>query len=91
MIMHGPIANPGLVVHEEDDGALLFDPDTGKVDLLNPSAAWLFRLLDGKHSAADLVERLVLEFDLKDRAGAQRDVDEFLADLRRRGIVGDPE
>ena len=43
--------NPGLVLRiEDDDCALLFDPDNGKVQMLNSTAVDVWKLLDGKRS-----------------------------------------
>jgi hypothetical protein len=82
------IANPELVVNQEEDGALLFDPERGQVQVLNPTAAFLFGLLDGRRTTGDLVNCLVQEFELDDRRAAERDVEEFLAFLKGRGLAG---
>ena len=57
-----PIANSSVVLREEfDDWAILFNPDA---DLghngfgLNPTAVYLWKLLDGEHSIDDLLREL---------------------------------
>jgi hypothetical protein len=56
--------NPTLVLREEsDDCALLFDPDNGRVHVLNPSAVAIWKRLDGHLSLRELTGSLSDEFD----------------------------
>lgn len=59
-----PSVNPGFVLRvEDDDCALLFDPDNGRVQMLNRTAVDLWRLLDGKRSLQDIVNCLRHTYD----------------------------
>jgi hypothetical protein len=84
-----PIANPEIAVDQEDDGALLFHPESGAVQILNTTGAFLFGLLDGSHSREDLVECLMHQYDIGNREAAEKDVDEFLTALKDKSLVGD--
>jgi PqqD family protein of HPr-rel-A system len=84
-----PVANPEIAVDQEDDGALLFHPETGEVQLLNTTGAYLFGLLDGSRSRDDLVDCLVRQFEIEDRQTAENDVDEFLKELKDRSLAGE--
>jgi hypothetical protein len=53
---------------------------------LNAAGSFLFPLLDGARTAADLAAALGERFGLE-RARAEADVRVFLADLARRGFV----
>lgn len=56
--------NGDLEVRSEgDDGALLHDPATGDVTILNSSAAAVCRLLDGRRTVAEVVAALGEEFE----------------------------
>ncbi len=56
--------NPTLVLREEsDDCALLFDPDNGRVHLLNPCAVAVWKRLDGRLKLREIVAALSAEFD----------------------------
>jgi signal peptidase I len=83
----GPVANSRIVVHEQDDGVLLFNPDSNAVESLNASAALLFGLLDGRHSPADLADCLMRHYQLDDRSAAERDVGRLLGELVRKGLL----
>jgi len=59
-----PIANPLIVLREEfDDWAVLFDPDTGNAFGLNPTGVFIYKLLDGEHTEAEILDALKGEAD----------------------------
>lgn len=56
--------NPALVLRvESDDCALLFDPDNGRVHVLNPTAVAVWQRLDGRRTLREIVAGLGEEFD----------------------------
>lgn len=83
-----PIANPMIVVREElDDWALLFDPDTNDIFTIDPVSVFIWKRLDGRHSKEDILK------ELEDNCegvpdDAQRHIDNFIADLVKRGLAG---
>ena len=82
--------NPFLVLREEsDDCALLFDPDNGRVHVLNPSAVALWKRLDGRRTLREVSVALADEFEgMGPEAAAQvLALARSLADL---GAVGFP-
>jgi SynChlorMet cassette protein ScmD len=83
-----PIANPLIVLREEfDDWAILFDPDTGNAFGLNPTGVFVWKLLDGAHTLADMLVRMRESAeDVPDDASDH--VSEFVNDLVKRGLAG---
>ena len=56
--------NPTMVLRvESDDCALLFDPDNGRVHVLNPAAVAVWQRLDGRLTLEEVVAGLGEEFD----------------------------
>jgi len=84
-----PIANPEIAVDQEADGALLFHPESGEVQILNTTGAYLFGLLDGSHSRQDLVDCLMRQYEIGNQEAAEKDVDEFLTALKGKSLAGD--
>jgi len=83
-----PIANPLTVLREEfDDWALLFDPDSGKVVGLNPVSVFIWKLLDGNHTEAEILVALRDHFE-KVPEEADQHLKEFVQGLVERGFVG---
>ena len=81
------IANPNMVLREEEDeAALLFDPDTGAVRILNSTALAVWKSLDGKRDLSQIMADLREEFD--DMDAAEEQVTEVLTQLHAIGAVG---
>jgi PqqD family protein of HPr-rel-A system len=82
------LLNPNMVLREEGgQGAILYDPDSGAVHLLNLTAASICRLLDGQRTVVDVIEALKAQFDGMD-AEAEAQVRDSLQSLQRLGAVG---
>jgi hypothetical protein len=82
------VQNPAFVLREEeDDAALLFDPDLGAVRVLNGTALAVWKRLDGKRNLSRIVADLREEFEGIDEA-AERQVAELLSALSAMGAVG---
>ena len=51
------IRNNDVVLREEDpDGALLFNPDTNQIRVLNKTGLFIWKLCDGKHDLSSIVK-----------------------------------
>jgi len=83
-----PIANPSIVFREEfDDWAILFDPDSGEGFGLNPVSAFIWNLLDGKHTIQDIIAEVLENCeDISD--DAEERIKAFIDDLVERGYAG---
>lgn len=85
---HRPIANPVVVLREEfDDWAVLFNPDTAAAVGINPVGVTIWKLLDGQHDLAAIVNSIQEEFD--DVPGTAPDeLGGFVDDLVEQGFAG---
>ena len=81
-------ANPLIILREEfDDWAILFDPETGNAFGLNPVGVFIWKLLDGKNSQEDIVNRLREEANgVPEEAGEH--LNEFFQQLTGKGLAG---
>ena len=80
--------NPNLVLRVEDDNcALLFDPDNGRVQMLNNTAVDVWQRLDGKRSLQQVIEDLKDLYDEID-AGGTRQILALVETLAELGAVG---
>ena len=55
---HRYLINPSIVYREEENGAFLFDPDTGNLKFMNRAACEVYQFLQSRHSIDDIVEML---------------------------------
>jgi len=74
-------ANPKIVFREEGDDALLFDPDSGTVKVLNETGKFIWSNLDGSNSKQLLARKIMETFDISDENKAKEDLEKFLVEL----------
>ena len=80
--------NPDVVLREEDeDGALLFNPDTNQVKVLNSTGLVIWKLCDGGHSVLDMEKALVEAFEGAEAEAVGQDVETFLSGLVQSKFV----
>ncbi len=79
-----------LVVADLKDGeeTAFLDPKTGQVVSLNPTAAAIWYLCDGRRDAGAIAREVAQAFPDRDQASIQADVSRALDDLAARGLIG---
>lgn len=77
---------PGAAGAEVDGEVVVLSPSDLRYHGLNESAAAVWDLLEQPSTAADLVDRLLEQFDV-DRAECEADVGAHLAELVELGLV----
>lgn len=81
-------ANPQVVFREEfDDWVIVFEPDRGVALGMNPIGAFIWKLLDGTRSQADILHAISEHFDAVPEE-ARDHLAAFVEDLINRGFVG---
>lgn len=72
-----------LETTEVPDGFVIYDEPNEKVHYLNPTAAVIYSLCDGKRSVSDMQALVREAYDLSDDVA----LDEFFTDLEKAGLV----
>jgi Coenzyme PQQ synthesis protein D (PqqD) len=81
--------NPDVVLREEDeDGGLLFNPDTGQVKVVNTTGLFSRKECDGSRSVAEIARRLQDSFEDAPADQVAPDVREFVDGMVETGFVG---
>ena len=85
------LANPDVSCREEapGEGAILFNPDTDAVLVINPTGLVLWRALEDPRTRADLVAYLLEHCDDVPADEVDADVMAFLQMLQPGGFVGE--
>lgn len=79
--------NNGLVCREEDDGAFLFDPDSGNLKYVNATGKAIFLVLNEQKEIGQAVDHLLALFPSIDRHKIEKDVEAFVGELQEQGFV----
>jgi hypothetical protein len=86
------IRNPDVVLREEDpDGALLFNPDTNQIKVINKTALFIWKLCDGNNDLSTIIEKLKESFENVPGDEVVDQVKEFLNEMTKSGFIGIPE
>jgi len=86
------IRNPDVILREEDpDGALLFNPDTNQIRVINSTGLFIWKHCDGKNHLPSIVSSLKETFDGVPEAEVDIQVKAFVDDMKANGFLGVPE
>lgn len=87
--LHSRLAvNPNLVLRiESNECALLFDPDNGRVELLNSTAVAIWQQLDGERSLHEVIANLGELYEGVDEVAAGQ-ILVLVNKLAALGVVG---
>ena len=80
------VRNPSVLWRELDGEAILLDPQAGCSYNLNPVGTLIWKLLDGQHSAEDIVAAICEAYDVEPEQ-ASRDVQYLFEDLLTNNLV----
>lgn len=69
-----------------DEDEILLDPSVWTYVFLNETAARIWNVLDSPRSIEDVVESLLRDYEV-DAATCEREVEEFVGDMSRRGVL----
>jgi hypothetical protein len=83
------LCNPDVVLREEDeDGGLLFNPDTNQVKVLNITGLFIWKQFASPNQLEAVVEALRQEFEEVPASEVESDVIEFLSGMIADGFIG---
>lgn len=68
---------PGIVFRKEGKTGLIYDPETGKIDMLNETGAFIWKLCNGKNSPQD-INRKVLKVFSGNKAAISKQIRVFI-------------
>jgi hypothetical protein len=83
------LCNPDVVLREEDeDGGLLFNPDTNDVRVINSTGLFIWKQCGSQQDPASIIKALQEHFEDAPVESVTTDVQEFLADMLGTGFIG---
>lgn len=86
-----PKISPKIVCREEEDEALLFDPENGSIRILNHLGYKIWSMCDGKHSIKQIIEKVKELHPSVSYGRIENDVRLFIQDLIKKGLLVEGE
>ena len=82
------LCNPDVILREEDEnGGLLFDPDTNQVKVLNATGLFVWKHCDGSRPLAEVVAAIQQTFEGAPKDQVAGDVMDFVVLLVDDGFL----
>lgn len=75
----------GVVFRREPEGGILFNVNSGALQIVEEVAVAICSMIDGHASREDILARLRQKYP--DQPEVERDLDDFLAQLRQNGVL----
>jgi 3-deoxy-D-arabino-heptulosonate 7-phosphate (DAHP) synthase len=83
------LRNPDVVLREEDeDGGLLFNPDTNQIRVLNHTGLFIWKLCDGVHNLENILDALREEYVEIPEEQVDHQVTDFMDEMVANGFIG---
>ena len=79
--------NERLVFRKEEDGAFLFDPDTGSLYCLNGTGVLIYERCREGASYEELLSTLISSCEGVREEEARKDLEAFLKEMKERGFL----
>ncbi len=75
----------GVVFRREPEGGILFNVNSGALQIVEEVAVAICSLIDERSSREDILARLRESYP--EQPGIERDLDDFLDQLRQNGVI----
>jgi len=86
------MTNPDVVLREEDeDGALIYNPDTDRIKVINPTGLFIWQQCDGSKDLAGLIFAVQESYDEVPEDEVSEQVEKFIDDMVNTGFIGTVE
>jgi hypothetical protein len=86
------VRNPDVVLREEDEeGALLYNPDTDQIRVLNGTGLFIWKSCDGGRDVAGLAEAMMQTFAGAPEEKVAAQVCAFVEEMAAAGFLGTME
>jgi hypothetical protein len=83
------LCNPDVVLREEDeDGGLLFNPDTNQVKVINSTGLFIWKLFGSAQEVPAVIAAIHAEFEDVPQEMVAADVQAFLDEMIQTGFIG---
>lgn len=81
-----PVITDGLTIREIDDEIIILVEKNEEIHNLEGTAAFLWKMIDGKNRVEDILNRLLAEYEVP-AAVALPDLNEYLEECKNKGLI----
>jgi hypothetical protein len=78
--------NKDVIFRQEEDEAIIFNPDNSDILVLNSTGCFIWSLLDKKTTKDKIWNKIIDEFEVAS-GKAKKDLDKFIGELETKGFI----
>lgn len=78
--------NKEVIFRQEEDEAILFNPETSDIVVINSTGCFIWSKCNSKNTKEDIVNSMLGEFDTTTEK-AKGDLEQFLSELEKKNFV----
>lgn len=78
--------NKEVIFRQEEDEAILFNPETSDIVVINSTGCYIWELLNNKLTKEEILTKLMDRFETTPKQ-AERDLDKFITDLKNGNFI----
>ncbi|MDP2924679.1 MAG: PqqD family protein [Candidatus Omnitrophota bacterium] len=79
--------NKEVIFRQEQDEAILFNPDNSEIVIINSTGCFIWGLCNSKNTKTEIVTRMIQEYQVTVKT-AEKDIKKYLSDLESKGFIG---
>lgn len=76
-----------LICKKLGDEAMIYDPSSENVQVLNTTSLFIWELMDGKHSISDIETKMRSNFTIPPNVDLVADINQTISEFRERGLL----
>ena len=78
--------NKEVIFRQEQDEAILFNPDNSDIVVINSTGCFIWPMCNGKNTKENIAAKIAEKFDV-DKKKASKDLEGFISDLEKRNFL----
>ncbi len=83
----GVILDPDVVFRTEGDEGLVYNVKTGDFRILNETGCSVLRYADGNNTREEILKRMYLEYEAENPGEMEKEIEDFIDNLLKKGII----
>ena len=82
------VKNEDIVTRQENNEALLFNPQDGNLLCINQTGIFIWDLCNGQNTKSSIIDRMLAEYEIDSIDKAKQDFSNFINELETAGFIG---
>jgi len=87
MMIKCPLIRKDVISSKVGQELLLYDPKTERLHVLNETAAFIWKMANGRHQVGEIAKNIKKTFSLPLKTAVELDVHQIITKLKKKGLL----